>query len=213
MPGIPGQDLAGVLTANDFLERVNRPRATDLPMARTVAVVGGGNVAMDAARSALRMGAETVTIVYRRGQAQLPACSGELHEAEVEGVQFVFLASPLRSRATRMAVSERFAARMRLGDADASGRPQAVPTGEEFEIDADQVILALGSRVEPWLAEAEPSLAVDGSARPIVDGDRATSVRGVYAGGDLVRGSSTVVKAIGDGLRAAEAIDLELASH
>ena len=162
-PDIPGEDLAGVLTANDYLERVNRPGAADLRGHEPVAVVGGGNVAIDAARSALRLGAETVTLVYRRGRAQLPACSGEIHEAELEGVRFVFLASPIaiagdadgRVRALRCA-------RMRLGEADASGRPRAVPTGEEIEIEADQVILALGSRVEPWLAEAEPSLAVDG---------------------------------------------------
>jgi glutamate synthase (NADPH/NADH) small chain len=144
---------------------------------------------------------------------QLPACSGEIHEAELEGVQFVFLASPIAIAGdSDNRVCALRCARMSLGEPDASERPQAVPTGEEFEIDADQVILALGSSAEPWLAEAEPSLAVDGWARPIVDGDRTTSLQGVYAGGDLVRGASTVVEAIGDGLRAAEAIHLQLAS-
>jgi pyruvate ferredoxin oxidoreductase beta subunit len=213
-PDIPGRELAGVLTANDFLERVNRQGAADLPRARRIVVVGGGNVAMDAARSALRLGAQLVTVVYRRGRAELPACSGEIHEAELEGVQFVFLASPLaieadaegRARALRCT-------RMTLGEPDASGRPRAIQTDEEIEIEADQVILALGSRAEPWLAEAEPALAVDRSARPIVNDERATSLAGVYAGGDLVRGAATVVEAIADGLRAAEAIDAQIASH
>jgi glutamate synthase (NADPH/NADH) small chain len=100
---------------------------------------------------------------------------------------------------------------MRLGEPDPSGRPGVVPTGEEFELEADQVILALGSRVGRWLGEASPALAVDGSARPVVDGGRATSLDGVYAGGDLVRGAATVVEAMDDGLRAAEAIDRQLA--
>lgn len=169
---------------------------------------------MDAARSALRLGAELVTVVYRRGPAELPACSGEIHEAELEGVHFVFLASPLaieadaegRLRALRCT-------RMILGKPDASGRPRAVPTGDEIELEADQVILALGSRANAWLAEAEPALEVNGLARPIVNDERATSLEGVYAGGDLVRGAATVVEAIADGLRAAEAIDGQLASH
>ena len=212
-PDISGRELAGVLTANDFLERVNRPEA-DPPRARRVVVVGGGNVAMDAARSALRLGAELVTIVYRRGRAELPACSGEIHEAELEGVQFVFLTSPIaiagdddgRVRSLRCA-------RMVLGEADASGRPRSTPTGDEMEIEADEVILALGSRAEPWLAASNPQLIVNGLAHPIVTDDCATSLKGVYAGGDLVRGAATVVEAIADGLRAAEAIDGQLASH
>jgi homotetrameric NADPH-dependent glutamate synthase len=208
---IPGRDLTGVITATDYLERVNRAGLADLPRARRVAVVGGGNVAIDAARSALRLGAELVTIVYRRGRAELPACSSEIHEAELEGVQFVFLASPLAisGDATRHVRALR-CARMTLGEPDASGRPRAVPTGEEIELDADLVILALGSRVEPWLADAEPTLRADESSRPIVSDELATSLTGVYAGGDLVRGAATVVEALADGMRAAEAIDARL---
>jgi homotetrameric NADPH-dependent glutamate synthase len=213
-PDISGRDLGGVVTANDFLERVNRPGAADLPRAHRVVVVGGGNVAMDAARSALRLGAELVTVVYRRGRAELPACSGEIHEAELEGVQFVFLASPsaIAGDAEGRVRSLR-CARMALGEVDASGRPRSTPTGDEMEIEADEVILALGSRADPWLAESNPSLIVNGLAQPIVTDDCATSLKGVYAGGDLVRGAATVVEAIADGLRAAEAINGQLASH
>ena len=208
---LPGTELAGVIDANDFLERVNRPEAADLPQARRVAVVGGGNVAMDAARSAVRLGADRVTIVYRRGRAELPACSGEIHEAEREGVNFTFLASPLaiegdadgRVRALRCA-------RMSLGETDASGRRSPVPTGDEVELEADLVILALGSRVAPWLAEAEPTLMADESARPMVNDELATSLADVYAGGDLVRGAATVVEALADGMHAAQAIDTRL---
>ena len=210
---IPGRDLAGVITAAEFLERVNRPGAADLPPARRVVVVGGGNVAMDAARSALRLGAELVTIVYRRGRAELPACAGEIHEAELEGVQFVFLASPTAIVGGAGGVRALRCARMTLTEPDASGRPRAVPTGDEIELAADQVVLALGTRAEPWLAKSNPSLTVDGLGRPIVNDERATSLNGVYAGGDLVRGAATVVEAIADGLRAAEAIDAQLASQ
>jgi glutamate synthase (NADPH/NADH) small chain len=214
MPGIPGEQLAGVVTAAEYLERVNRPEGPSAGLrARTVAVLGGGNVAMDAARSAQRLGAESVTIVYRRGRVQLPACAAELHEAELEGIRFVFLADPAailgdadgRVRGLRLE-------RMTLGKPDASGRPRPMPAGETIEIEADQVIVALGSRVEPWIAETKSGLAVDEAGRPVVDDRGATSVGRVYAGGDVVRGAATVVEAIGDGVRAAEAIDRELRS-
>jgi homotetrameric NADPH-dependent glutamate synthase len=213
LPDIPGQGLNGVLTANEYLERVNAD-ASRAPSARRVVVVGGGNVAMDAARSALRLGAESVTIAYRRGRAELPACAAEIHEAELEGVRFVFLASPIGIlgdddggvRAVRCA-------RMVLGDPDASGRARPVASGEDLEIEADQVILALGSRAERWLAGGNPELGVDSAARPVVAEDGSTSLGRVYAGGDVVRGSATVVEALGDGLRAAEAIDRALGSR
>ena len=209
MAGIPGEELAGVITATDYLERANRAGAHEGLQGGSIVVLGGGNVAMDAARSALRLGAEKVTVVYRRGRAELPACSSELHDAEAEGARFVFLASPTailgdadgRVRAVRCA-------RMALGTPDDSGRARPVPTGEELEVEADQVVVALGSRAEPWLAAA--GLAVDASAQPIADGRGATSIRGVYAGGDIVRGAATVVEAIGDGVRAAQSMDRDL---
>jgi homotetrameric NADPH-dependent glutamate synthase len=208
-PGIPGEALEGVVSAADFLERVNRTAQADAaPRARSVVVLGGGNVAMDAARSALRLGAESVTIVYRRGRAELPACSAELHEAEAEGARFVFLASPIeilgdaegRVRGLRCE-------RMTLGEPDASRRARPVPTGEVLELGADQVILALGSRAEPWLAASSPALAVDDDGRILVRDGGASSLDGVYAGGDVVRGAATVVEALSDGMRAADAID------
>jgi glutamate synthase (NADPH/NADH) small chain len=212
MPGIPGECLLGVFSATEYLERANRLGTLDAGIcARSVVVLGGGNVAMDAARSAVRLGADRVTVIYRRGRAELPACASELHEAEREGVRFVFLAGPTeilgdadsRVRAVRCA-------RMALGKRDDSGRAVPVPTGEELEVEADLVVVALGSRAEPWLAATTPGLAVDAMERPIVDEAGATSMPGVYAGGDIVRGAATVVDAVGDGLRAAEAIDRDL---
>jgi glutamate synthase (NADPH/NADH) small chain len=209
LPAIPGQDLGGVLTASEYLERVNADPA-GAPRARTVAVLGGGNVAMDAARSALRLGADSVTIVYRRGREQLPACAAEIHEAELEGVRFVFLASPVEIVGSDGVARAVRCQRMALGAPDDSGRASAVPTGEELVISADQVILALGSRVDMWLNDAAPDLTVDAAGQPVVRPDGATSLHGVYAGGDLVRGSATVVEALADGMRAAEAIDRAL---
>ena len=212
MPGIAGEELAGVFTATEYLERVNRAGADDRELrGGSVVVLGGGNVALDAARSAVRLGAEKVTVVYRRGRAELPACNAEFHEAEGEGVRFIFLASPTailgdadgRVRAVRCT-------RMALGEPDDSGRPRPVPTGEELEVEADHVVIALGSGAEPWLASTNPGLAVDGLARPIVDERGATSMPGVYAGGDIVRGAATVVEAVGDGMRAADAIEGDL---
>jgi NADPH-dependent glutamate synthase beta subunit-like oxidoreductase len=205
---IPGVDLDGVVTATSFLERVNRRAATGLA-GGAVVVVGGGNVAMDAARSSRRLGAASVTVVYRRGRAEAPACASELHEAEAEGVRFAFLAAPreLRSDATGHVRAIR-CERMALGSPDEDGRPRPFATGETFELTADAVILALGSRVTAQLGAENPATDAAGRLRA-ADGIR-TSLPGVYAGGDAVRGPATVVAAIADGLRAAAAIDAEL---
>ncbi|HET6650292.1 MAG TPA: FAD-dependent oxidoreductase, partial [Candidatus Limnocylindria bacterium] len=186
--GVPGEGLEGVLTAGEFLQKV-ATGSDSVPRGRSVAVLGGGNAAMDAARSALRLGAERVTIVYRRSQAEMPAYVSEVHEAEAEGVRFVFLASPIeilgdtdgRARAVRCE-------RMMLGEPDASGRARPITTGEQLEVPADLVVTALGTRPEAWVAEAIDDVTV-------------------HAGGDAVRGPSTVVQAVGDGVRAAGAID------
>jgi glutamate synthase (NADPH/NADH) small chain len=213
MPEIPGQELSGVITAADYLERVNRPSETDPSLrAGAVIVLGAGNVAMDAARSAVRLGAEHVTVVYRRGRGEVPACEAEVHEAEAEGVEFAFLAAPRailgdadgRVRGIRCT-------RMRLGDADETGRRRPMPTDEELELVADQVIIALGSRAEEWLAETGAGVATDADGRVVArDASGTTSISGIYAGGDVVRGSATVVHALGDGTRAAAAIDRHL---
>ena len=212
MPGIVSEQLPGVFTASEYLERVNRFGTGDDGLrAASVVVLGGGNVAMDAARSAVRLGAERVTVVYRRSRPELPACASELHAAEAEGVQFVFLASPTavlsddegRVRGVRCS-------RVVLGEPDDSGRRRPLATGEEIEIDGDQVLIALGSRAERWPGRSNPALAVDVADRPIVDQRGATSMPRVYAGGDIVRGPATVVEALGDGVRAARAIDREL---
>jgi pyruvate ferredoxin oxidoreductase beta subunit len=186
--GVAGEELVGVMPASAYLEQVGVD-ADAAPRGRTVAVLGGGNAAMDAARSAVRLGAERVTIVYRRGRAQMPAYASEVHEAEIEGIGFVFLASPIellgdadgRVRAVHCE-------RMALGEPDASGRPRAISTGELLELEADLVITALGTRPEAWIPQA------------MAEGH-------LHAGGDAVRGPATVVEAIADGLRAASAID------
>jgi homotetrameric NADPH-dependent glutamate synthase len=207
-PRIPGEELEGVTTATRFLEQVKEGVPTGVSGADVI-VLGGGNVAMDAARSARRLGAESVTIVYRRGRAEAPACAAELHEAEAEGIGFVFLAAPLaiigddagRARAVRCE-------RMVLGSPDTHGRPRPMPTGDAFELHAQTVVLALGSRVSADLGGEEPVTADAGTLA--VDEAGRTSLAHVYAGGDAVRGPATVVEAIGDGLRAAAAIDAEL---
>jgi homotetrameric NADPH-dependent glutamate synthase len=210
--GIPGEELLGVLPAAVYLERASRLAAPDgdLP-AHNVVVLGGGNVAIDAARSAVRLNADSVTVLYRRGRADLPAYAAEVEAAEREGVVLELLASAIaieggedgRVRSVRCA-------RMRLGATDASGRLAFEPTGEEFDIAADQVIVAVGQRADDWLAEVDPELAFQDDGRPVANAVGATSAATVYAGGDVVRGASTVVHALGDGMRAATAIDREV---
>jgi pyruvate ferredoxin oxidoreductase beta subunit len=187
-PGVPGEALDGVMTAGEYLERVAAgPDAA--PRARTVVVLGGGNAALDAARSALRLGAERVSIVYRRARAQMPAYASEVHEAELEGVTFVFLATPTEFLGDNEGrVHSVRCERMALGQPDATGRLQPTPTGDQLELEADLVITALGTRPEAWISTE-------------------CAERDIPAGGDAVRGPATVVEAIGDGVRAAAAID------
>ena len=208
VPNIPGAELDGVVTATAFLERVNRGVETGFAGAAVV-VLGGGNVAMDAARSARRLGAESVTIVYRRGRAEAPACATELHQAEADGVRFTFLAAPrefLADDAGRVRAIR--CERMELGTPDDRGRPSPMPTGASFELPAQSVILAVGSRVAPELGGPQPAASPGGPLE--VDDLARTSLPGVFAGGDVVRGPATVVDAIADGQRAAAAIDAQL---
>jgi glutamate synthase (NADPH/NADH) small chain len=210
--GIPGEALDGVMAAAEYLERASQ-RPASLPTHRCVVVLGGGNAAVDAARTALRRGAEQVSLVYRRGRAEMPAYADEVAAAEREGVRLVLLASPVEvlgddgrhARAVRLA-------RMALGEADESGRAQPVATGELFELEADIVITALGTVPEAWLSSSG-GLATDAAARVGADEHGRTSLPMTYAGGDVTRGPATVVLALDDGLRAAEEIDRALRAH
>ncbi|HEX9092796.1 MAG TPA: NADPH-dependent glutamate synthase [Coriobacteriia bacterium] len=218
--GIPGENLNGVYSANEFLTRVNLMRAYEFPgradtpvwRGRKVAVIGGGNVAMDSARTALRLGAEEVFLVYRRTEAEMPARREEVHHAEQEGVEFKMLCSPVEVVGHDGWVTGLVATRMELGDPDESGRRASVCVlDSEFTIDCDTVIVALGTRANPLLTSAAPDLELTRRGYIVTDGDGATSKPGVFAGGDIVTGSATVILAMGAGKKAARAIDSYLA--
>ena len=216
--GIPGEQYNGVMSANEFLTRVNLMKAykegseTPLMPGRRIAVVGGGNVAMDAARCALRLGAEKVYIVYRRSMAELPARREEVEHAEQEGIDFQLLINPVEVLGDdKYHVRGLRCVRMELGEPDASGRRRPVPVaGSEFELDVDTVIMALGTRPNPLLTRSTQGLQVDGHGCLIVSDDEETTLTNVYAGGDAVTGSATVIKAMGAGKKAAAAIDARL---
>ncbi len=213
--GIPGENLNGVYSANEFLTRVNLMRAYEFPKAdtpvwrgRKVAVVGGGNVAMDAARTALRLGAEEVFLVYRRTAEEMPARAEEVHHAREEGVEFKMLCSPLEIRGREGWVTGIVATRMELGEPDASGRRSPVCVlDSDFEIECDTVIMAVGTRANPLTRDAAPELELSKRGYVATDEDGATSIPGVYAGGDIVTGAATVILAMGAGKRAATAMD------
>jgi glutamate synthase (NADPH/NADH) small chain len=219
--GIPGENLNGVYSANEFLTRVNLMKAYDFPRhdtpvwrGRKVAVVGGGNVAMDAARTALRLGADEVFLVYRRTEAEMPARREEVHHAGDEGVEFKLLCSPVEIVGRDGFVTGLVATRMELGEPDASGRRAPVCVlDSDFTIDCDTVIVALGTSANPLLTNAAPGLDLTPRGYIVADADGATSKPGVFAGGDIVTGSATVILAMGAGKRAAVAIDGYLAGH
>jgi glutamate synthase (NADPH/NADH) small chain len=210
---IPGEMLVGVYTANEFLTRVNLMEAWRFPEATTpvhlgrrAVIVGGGNAAMDAARWARRLGCET-TILFRRGRAELRARLEEIQRAEEEGAHFEFLAAPVRILGNgRGEVTAVECIRMRLGDPDESGRPAPVPLeGSEFRIPADLLVAAIGQAPNPTLQRATPAILTR-RGKIVVDEDGRTSLDRVYAGGDVVRGGSTVILAMQDGRAAARAI-------
>ena len=213
--GIPGENLNGVYSANEFLTRVNLMRAYDFPQAdtpvwrgRTVAVVGGGNVAMDSARTAIRLGAEEVFLVYRRTEDEMPARREEVHHAREEGVQFRMLCSPVEIVGHDGFVTGITATRMELAEPDSSGRRAPVCVMDsDFTIDCDTVIIAVGTRSNPLLKQAAPGLEVTSRGYVITDDDGATNLPGVFAGGDIVTGSATVILAMGAGKKAARAMD------
>lgn len=220
---ISGEALNGVYSANEFLSRANLMKAyrfpdydTPLKVGRRVAVVGAGNVAMDAARVAIRLGAEEVTIVYRRTREEMPARLEEIEHAEEEGVQFRLLANPIRILGDeRGYVRAMECATMELGEPDASNRrrPTVVP-GSEFILELDTVIIAVGQGPNPLLTKRLEGLALNEKGNIVVFDDcGATSLPGIWAGGDAVSGAATVISAMGAGKRAAEGIDLWLQSR
>jgi len=213
--GVPGENLNGVYSANEFLTRVNLMRAYEFPNAdtpvwrgRKVAVVGGGNVAMDAARTALRLGAEEVFLVYRRTEDEMPARKEEVHHAKEEGVEFKMLCSPSQIVGHDGFVTGIVATRQELSEPDASGRRAPVCImGSEFTIECDTVISAVGTRANPLLAKAAPDLELTRRGYIVTDEDGATNLPGVFAGGDIVTGAATVILAMGAGKKAAVAMD------
>ena len=214
--GIPGESLNGVYSANEYLTRVNLMKAykensrTPIMKSKSVAVVGGGNVAMDAARCAKRLGAENVYIVYRRGMAELPARKEEVEHAEEEGIIFKTLCNPVEIHANDEGfVKSITCIEMELGEPDASGRRRPIEKkGSEFELEVDTVIMSLGTSPNPLIRSTTPGLETNKHGCIVTEGDEGkTSREGVYAGGDAVTGAATVIKAMGAGKAAAKAID------
>ena len=214
--GIPGESLNGVYSANEYLTRVNLMKAykedsrTPIMKSKSVAVVGGGNVAMDAARCAKRLGAENVYIVYRRGMAELPARKEEVEHAEEEGIIFKTLCNPVEIHANDEGfVKSITCSEMELGEPDASGRRRPIEKkGSEFELDVDTVIMSLGTSPNPLIRSTTPGLETNKHGCIVTEGDEGkTSREGVYAGGDAVTGAATVIKAMGAGKAAAKAMD------
>jgi glutamate synthase (NADPH/NADH) small chain len=212
--GIPGESLNGVLSANELLTRCNLMRARDFPHfdtplqpGRRVAVIGAGNTAMDAMRVSLRLGAEKVYCIYRRTANEAPARHEEVHHAQQEGVEFHWLTSPIEllgdaARNVRAMRCER----MELGEPDASGRRRPVTVaGSSFEIETDMVVFAIGTNANPILGQTS-GLKLDRRGYIATDEDGATSIAGIYAGGDIVTGAATVIKAMGAGRKAARAM-------
>lgn len=216
--GIPGENLRGVYSANEYLTRVNLMRGyldhaeTPVLRARQVAVIGGGNTAMDAVRTAKRMGAESSTLVYRRSRAEMPARIEEVHHAEQEGIVFELLTNPKAILADENGwVRALLCERMQLGEPDASGRARPVPVpGSDFEVPCQAVVEAVGTRANPLLTQTTPDLKLNAKGYIEIDESGMTSKPGVFAGGDIVRGAATVILAMGDGKRAAASIDAYL---
>jgi glutamate synthase (NADPH/NADH) small chain len=212
---VPGENLKGVYSANEYLTRVNLMEAYNFPNADTpvltgkrVAVVGGGNVAMDAVRTAKRLGAEKAMIVYRRTRDEMPARVEEVHHAEEEGIAFELLVAPVEILGSEKKwVTGLKCVRMQLGEPDASGRRRPEPVPESgFVIDCDMVIVAVGTKANPLLTATCPDLKLNKWGHIEADANGMTSIPGVFAGGDIVRGAATVILAMGDGKRAAQAI-------
>ncbi len=220
--GIEGENLVGVFSANEYLTRANLMRAFDKENADTpiypsknVAVLGGGNVAMDAARMAKRLGAENVYVVYRRTEVEMPARKEEIAHAKEEGIQFLFLQNAKRILGTEDGrVKQMECVRYELGEPDSSGRRRPIEIkGSEFLIDVDTVIVAIGNGSNPLLTQSTPGLQLNKWGNIIVDENQKTSLDRVFAGGDIVLGAATVILAMGEGRRAAASINKMLAEE
>ena len=213
---VPGENLIGILSANEYLTRANLMKAykvpavdTPIPMGKDVVVLGAGNVAMDSARTAMRLGADRVRIVYRRSREEMPARAAEIHHAEEEGIEFYLLTAPTRSlgddkgRLTGMRCIK-----MALGEPDDSGRRRPVPIEDsEFELDCDLVIVAVGSGANPLLTQSTPDLKLNQWGYIITElSTGKTTKLGVWAGGDIVTGAATVIVAMGAGRKAADSM-------
>lgn len=212
---IPGESLIGVYSANEYLTRINLMKAyldeydTPVKIGRHVAVVGGGNVAMDAARCAKRLGAEKVSIIYRRTEKEMPARLEEIHHAKQEGIEFRFLTNPVQILGNDQGeVVGIECVQMELGAKDETGRQKPIAReNSNFVIAVDTVIMAIGTMPNPLLAKTTPGLITDKWGTLVVDDDLATSLPGVFAGGDIVTGAATVILAMGAGRKAALSID------
>ncbi|MDP8260371.1 MAG: NADPH-dependent glutamate synthase [Candidatus Gygaella obscura] len=214
--GIEGESLNGVYSANEFLTRVNLMKAyrfpeydTPINIGKKVAVVGGGNVAMDSARCALRLGAEEVNVIYRRTEKEMPARIDEVHHAKEEGIQFHILTNPVKIIADEQAhVKGLVCIKNQLGESDSSGRRRPIAIeNSEFEMDMDTVIIAIGNGSNPLLLDTIDRLKLTKRGNVETDVDGKTNIEGIYAGGDIATGSATVIAAMGAGKRSAKAID------
>ncbi len=213
---IPGENLNGVFSANEYLTRINLMKAyledSDTPVYRpnSIAIVGGGNVAMDSARCAKRMGAENVYILYRRSEEEMPARREEIHHAKEEGIEFRLLCNPLRIVGDDNGwVKSLECIEMELGEPDASGRRRPIAKeGSEYMLNVDAVIMAIGTSPNPLISQSTESLETNKRGCIVADDETGkTSLTAVYAGGDAVTGAATVILAMGAGKKAAKAID------
>jgi glutamate synthase (NADPH/NADH) small chain len=217
---IPGENLVGVYSANEYLTRVNLMHAYQFPeydtpvlRGRNIVVIGGGNTALDSARTALRLGPEEVTVMYRRSEREMPARQEEIRHGREEGVRFMFLTAPTRflgDRGGRLRAIELI--KMELSEPDESGRRRPIAiAGSEFRLEADVAIVAIGNDVNPLIQNATSDIAMSRHGNIVADPETGmTSKKGVFSGGDVVRGGATVILAMGDGRRAARAIHLYL---
>ena len=210
--GIPGENLNGVYSANEYLTRSNLMKAYDFPIhdtpikkGKNVTVVGGGNVAMDAARTALRMGAKRVQIVYRRSREEMPARDEEIVHAEEEGIDFMLLTNPVSLESDENGwVKTMECVRMELGEPDASGRRRPIPIEKSnFSFCTDLVIIAIGAGANPLLTSTTPDLKLNRWGYILADEQGKTSMEGIWAGGDIVTGAATVISAMGAGKKSA----------
>jgi glutamate synthase (NADPH/NADH) small chain len=219
--GIPGENLIGVMSSNEYLTRVNlmgagrEGYATPVRKGKRVAVIGGGNTAMDSVRTALRMGAEKAMIIYRRGEAEMPARAEEIHHAKQEGVEFMTLHNPIEYRGNeRGEVTSMVLQQMQLGEPDESGRRSPVPIeGGIIEVPVDEVIVSIGVSPNPLIPNSIEGINVSRRGTIEVNDNLQSSIPTLFAGGDIVRGGATVILAMGDGRKAAAEMHKYLTSH